>query len=119
MQSFETILIQTSKILENIRGIFEKNNIQQKLEKISKEINKENFLERPKKAKSLTKEKKFFEDLVLSFNNLKKEINNLKDLHSLGADEENDEITKDCELKLKDLVKDLKNRSLLFFVRGK
>ena len=101
-------------------GIFEKNNIQQKLDKISKEINKENFWKDQKKAKSLTKEKKFFEDLVLSFNNLKKEINNLKDLHSLGADEENDEITKDCELKLKDLVKDLKkNRSLLFFVRGK
>ena len=49
MQSFETILIQTSKILENIRGIFEKNNIQQKLDKISKEINKENFWKDQKK----------------------------------------------------------------------
>ena len=35
----------------------------------------ENFWKDQKKAKSLTKEKKFFEDLVLSFNNLKKEIN--------------------------------------------
>ena len=55
----------------------------------------------------------------MSFNNLKKEINNLKDLHSLGADEENDEITKDCELKLKDLVKDLKKIEVSCFCPGK
>ena len=59
-------LNQTNKILENIRGIFEKNNIQQKLDNISKEINKENFWKDKKKAKNFSKEKKFFEDLVLS-----------------------------------------------------
>ena len=60
-------------------------------------------MERQKKVKSVLKEKKFFEELLSSYNTFSKEIKNLEDLYKLGSDEKNDEVMKDCENKLNNL----------------
>ncbi len=47
-----------------------------------------------------------------------KDIKNLKDLHSLGNEEKNDEITKDCEIKLDESFKKIKKLEVACFLSG-
>ena len=47
-----------------------------------------------------------------------KEIKNLTDLNSLGIEEKNDEIIKDCEIKLQKLLIDLKQTEVACFLSG-
>ena len=72
-------------------GIFEKNEVKKKLDLISKETSKENFWKDQKKVKNILKEKKFFDFLISSYQNLVKDIKNIEDLHSLGNEEQNEE----------------------------
>ena len=53
MQNFENKLISAEKSLSNIRGIFDKNNVESKLKDLEKELLKENFW----KDKSLKQKK--------------------------------------------------------------
>ena len=80
-----------------------------KLKSINEETSKENFWKNQKKVKNTLKEKKFYEELTTSYRNFVKDIKNLKDLHSLGNEEKNDEIVNDCVLKLNELYKEIKN----------
>ena len=117
MESFEAILNQTDKMLKN-RGIFEKNDIEKKLEIISKETSKEGFWKDQKKAKNILKEKKFYENLTSSYKNFKKEINNLQELYSLGNEEKNDEVIKDCKYKLIEIISEIKKLEVACFLSG-
>ncbi len=99
-------------------GIFEKNDIEKKLEIILKETSKEGFWKDQKKVKSILKEKKFYENLILSYKNFKKEINNLKELHSLGNEEKNDDVIKDCENKLVEIIDKIKKLEVTCFLSG-
>ena len=77
-------------------------------------------MERQKKVKNILKEKKLYDYLISSHKKLSEEITNLRDLYNLGIDEKNDEIIKDCEIKLSELFKEIKKiRSIVFLVRGK
>ena len=78
MQSFETSFNQVKKILENIRGIFEKNDIEKKLKIIEQQTADDNFWKDQKKVKNILKEKKLYDYLISSHKKLSKEITNLK-----------------------------------------
>ena len=65
-------------------GIFEKNSIEEKLEKILQETSKDNFWKDQKKVKNILKEKKFFEDLISSYKNFILEAFKEKDINSLN-----------------------------------
>ena len=45
-----------------------------------------------------------------SFNSSTNEIKNLRDLYNLALDEKNDEILKDCDDKIKHLLKEIKKK---------
>ena len=86
MENFETILNYSEKSLSNIRGIFDKENIEDKIRELEKTTLKENFW----KDKDLVKKqsnKKKFEDILNSYKKTLKELNNLKDLYSLASQE--------------------------------
>ena len=99
-------------------GIFEKNEIKKKLDLISEQTSKESFWKDQKKVKNVLKEKKFFDFLVSSFQNLEKDIKNLEDLYSLGNEEKNDEIIKDCETKIGEIYNDIKKLEVSCFLSG-
>ena len=82
-------------------GIFEKNNIASKLQNIENELLQENFWKDKNKVKKTVKEKKIYEGILNSFNKTNLEIKNLKDLHKLAEDENNEEILQECAKKLK------------------
>ena len=99
-------------------GIFEKNEVKKKLDLISKETSKENFWKDQKKVKNILKEKKFFDFLISSYQNLVKDIKNIEDLHSLGNEEQNEEIIKDCNLKIEEIYNDVKKLEVSCFLSG-
>ncbi len=99
-------------------GIFEKNEVNKKLDLISKETSKENFWKDQKKVKNILKEKKFFDFLISSYQNLVKDIKNIEDLHSLGNEEQNEEIIKDCNLKIEEIYNDVKKLEVSCFLSG-
>ena len=80
-------------------GIFDKNNIFKKLEKLNKVSLEESFWKDQNKAKKIIKDKKLYEKIITSFDEVKNEVDNIKDLYNLGKEEKNDEILNDCEKK--------------------
>ena len=99
-------------------GIFERNKIENKLELITKESSKESFWKDQKKVKKILKEKNFYSNLISSYKNIHKEFKNLKDLHSLGNEEKNEEIISDCEIKIIEILKDIKKLEVACFLSG-
>ncbi|MBD1172179.1 peptide chain release factor 2 [Pelagibacterales bacterium SAG-MED05] len=99
-------------------GIFDKNNINLKLKEIEKILLSENFWKDKKKVKKTVKEKKIYEDILNSFNSSTNEIKNLKDLFNLALDEKNDEILKDCDDKIEQLLKLIKKNEINCFLSG-
>ena len=99
-------------------GIFEKNNIIAKLKEIEKTLLRENFWKDKKKVKKTVTEKKIYEDIVKSYKNFSKEIRNLKDLYDLAIEENNTEILEDCDKKIEQLIKDIKNAEINCFLSG-
>ena len=115
MQSFESSLKNINKVLENIK-VSLKNEIEKKLESITIETTKENF-GKIKKVKMFLK-KKFYDHIISSYKNLSEDIQNLKDLYSLGKEEKNDEIIKDCEIRLDESFKEIKKIEVACFLSG-
>ena len=78
----------------------------------------ENFWKDQSKVKKNVKEKNLFTKMVSSFKNSLNEIKNLKEIYSLGLEENNQEILKDCEKKLIEIGKEVKKkRNKLFFIK--
>ena len=67
MESFENKFIRTENILKNIRGIFDKNQVEIKLKNIEKELLKENFWKDKDLVKKIIKQKKSFEEILNSY----------------------------------------------------
>ena len=99
-------------------GIFEKNEVEQKLKKIEGDILKENFWKDKDHAKKTIKQKKIFENILNSYKNSLKEITNLEDLFNLAMQEKNDEIINDCNLKLLNIQKNIKTNEINCFLSG-
>ena len=99
-------------------GIFEKNSINEKLKELEKTLLSENFWKDKSKVKKTVKEKKIFEDILNSFKSSTNEIKNLRDLYNLALDEKNDEILKDCDEKIEQLLKQIKKNEINCFLSG-
>ena len=72
-------------------GIFEKNDIESKIQTFNKKIAESNFWKNKLSAQKILKEKKFLEDIFNNFNSAVNELENLEDLQEL-ASRENDNI---------------------------
>ncbi len=78
----------------------------------------ENFWKDKKKATKTVKEKKIYEDILNSYQKFSEEINNLKDLYNLALDEKNNEILQDCDIKINQLIKTIKETEFNCFLSG-
>jgi len=99
-------------------GIFENNNIALKLQEIEKTLLNQNFWKDKAKVKKTVKEKKTYEDILNSYQSSLQEINNLKDLYNLALEEKNDEILQDCDVKINQLLKTIKEIEINCFLSG-
>ncbi|RPG99770.1 MAG: peptide chain release factor 2 [Candidatus Pelagibacter sp. TMED153] len=98
--------------------MFENNNVASKLEELEKTLLSENFWKDKIKVKKTVKEKKIYEDILNSYKNSTQEINNLKDLYNLAFEEKNDDILQDCNLKINQLLKKIKQNEINCFLSG-
>ena len=78
----------------------------------------ENFWKDKKLVKKTVKKKKNFEDILNSYKNSLNEINNVKDLFNLATQETDDEIIQDCNLKINDILKEIKKSEINCFLSG-
>ena len=99
-------------------GIFDKNDIQNRLDGLSKSLLKENFWKDKKLVKQTVKKKKLYEDILNSYHNSVNELQNLKDLYDLAQQEKNDEIVNECNEKIKEIEIDIKKIEKKCFLSG-
>jgi peptide chain release factor 2 len=78
----------------------------------------ENFWKDKELAKKTVKQKKIFEDIFNSYNNSLKEIINIKDLFLLANQENDEEIIEDCNLKIEQILKEIKKNEINCFLSG-
>ena len=96
-------------------GIFDKHNIETKLEELEKTLLKENFWKDKELVKKTVKQKKIFEEILASYKNSTIEIKNLKELFDLAIHEKNDEIINECNLKIDQISQKIKKVRLIVF----
>ena len=99
-------------------GIFEKNNIKEKIQTFNKAIVKENFWKEKLSAQKILKEKKFLENILDEFNYTVNELENLEQLLELAAKENDLAVTKDCEKKINFLFNQIKKTEVSCFLSG-
>ncbi len=83
------------------------------LEKISSE---ENFWKDKSLVKKIVKQKKIFEDILNSYKNSFKDLNNLKDLYTLALEEEDEDTLKDCKIKINVILSEVKTSEINCFL---
>ena len=99
-------------------GIFDKEQVETKLNDLEKTLLQENFWKDKQLVKKTVKQKKIFEDILNSYKKSQSEINNVKDLFNLATQEKNDEIIQECNLKIEQILKDIKNNEINCFLSG-
>ncbi len=99
-------------------GIFDKNNIDQKIIDIDKQTQDKDFWKDNQKAKKIIKEKKSLENIKNSFTISLNEISNLEELYALAQKENDEEIIKDCEIKINTIFENLKGTEISCFLSG-
>ena len=67
MENFDTLFAATEKSLNNIRGIFDNENIENKIKELEKISLKENFWKNKDLVKKTVKQKKIFEEILNSY----------------------------------------------------
>ena len=95
-----------------------KNLINEKLEKLKKISEEKDFWKDQNKVKKIVKEKNHLENIISSFEKSKNEITDLKDFHSLGLEEKNEEILSDCNNKIKKILIQIKKNEVNCFLSG-
>ena len=69
-------------------------------------------------VKKTVKKKKFFEDILKSYKILSKDLNNIKDLFKLAFEEKDEEIIKECQRKISDVLLEIKKNETNCFLSG-
>ena len=82
-------------------GIFEENNIKEKINKFNKKILETNFWNDKLSAQKILKEKKFLENILDKFNFIVNELDSFEELSIIAIKENDIEVIKDCEQKIK------------------
>ena len=99
-------------------GIFEKNNIKDKLHVFDEKILQENFWKNKLLAQKILKEKNFFETIFQDFNFTLNELENLEQLLQLATKENDVAVIKDCKKKLNLLHAQIKKTEVSCFLSG-
>ena len=105
-------------LLKILGGIFDKNQIKDKLEDLEKKLQEENFWKNKDIVKKTIKQKKVFEEILSSYNNYFLELSNIQDLFKLAFEEKNEEIIKDCNDKIDEVLRNLKKIEINCFLSG-
>ena len=64
------------------------------------------------------KQKKFYEEIITSFNKSKKDLNDVKDLYVLAFQEKDEETIKDCNQKIDRILQNIKKNEINCFLSG-
>ena len=99
-------------------GIFDNNQVELKLSEIETAVQQENFWKDKSRAKKIIKQKKIFEDIVVSYRENLKELTNIKDLYNLATQEKDEDIIAECNLKIDEVQKKLKLDEINCFLSG-
>ena len=89
-------------------GIFEENNTKEKINKFNKKILDTNFWNDKLSAQKILKEKKFLENILDKFNFIVNELDSFEELSIIAIKENDIEVIKDCEQKIKLLLNQAK-----------
>ncbi len=104
------------KFFRELRSIFENNSIHSKLKSINQEIQNQNFWNNKIQAEAKLKEKKIYEDLLNSYDQILKDNNDLYDLYNLAIEENNDSIIQETIKNFKNLKKKAKLQEIKCFL---
>ena len=85
---------------------------------MEKTLLKENFWKDKDLVKKTVKQKKIFEEILNSYKKSLKDINNIRDLFNLAEQEKNDEIIQDCNIKINQIVHEIKKNEINCFLSG-
>ena len=103
---------------KTLGGIFDKNNVENKLKDLEKILLKENFWKDKNLVKKTIKQKKIFEDILNSYKKSLNDTSNIKDLFNLAEQENNEEIIHDCNIKIEHIVDEIKKNEINCFLSG-
>ena len=104
------------KLIKELRSIFEKNSIRQKLEKNNQKMLESGFWQNKSSSKKTIKEKKLYEDLINSYESSFKSLIDLDELNDLAIEEKNQLIKTEIlesVVKLKRLAKQNETKCFL------
>ena len=104
------------KLTTELRSIFEKNDIRQKLEKNNAKMLESNFWQNKSISQKIIKEKKLYEDLINSYENTSVSLTDLDELNNLATEEKNQSIIKEVLesiIKLKKTAKENETKCFL------
>ena len=104
------------KLTQELRSIFEKNNIQLKLESLNTKMLEANFWQDKDNSKKVIKEKKLFEDLINSLESSIIKLRDLNDLSELALEEKNDSVQKEVLINIKELRASVKKNEIKCFL---
>ena len=103
-------------LFKELRGFFEKQDIETKLFYLNKAIQEQDFWNNRDKAEKILKNKKNYDFLINSYNNFSKENKDLYDIYLMAKDENDDQIIKETLNKYKNLKEDLKKLEVKCFL---
>ena len=104
------------KSIKELRSIFDKNQIQSKLENYNKEMLDVNFWQDKLKSQKIIKEKKLYEELVNSYNESIKSLEDLDQLNELAIEEKNINIQNEILGNIKNLREIVKKNEIKCFL---
>ena len=97
-------------------GIFEKNKIKEKIKNFDVKVAEVNFWKDKLSAQKIVKEKKFLEKIFEDFNLAVNESQNLEQLLELAIKENDNDVIKDCEIKINLLLNQIKKTEVSCFL---
>ena len=104
------------KLIKELRSFFEKENVSEKLNNYSKLIEEPNFWQNKRKAEKILKEKNNLEKLLNNYKLITSESKDLFDIYELALDEENNELTNETEINIKELFNKVKQVEINCFL---
>ena len=104
--------------LKILGGIFDKEKIETILKELEKISSNKDFWKDQSLVKKTVKQKKFFEDIINSYKKQVKDLDNVRDLHNLALEENDDETIEDCNKKIIKILKDIKKNETICFLSG-
>ena len=104
------------KSIKELRSIFDKNQIQSKLENHNKEMLDVNFWQDKLKSQKIIKEKKLYEELVNSYNESIKSLEDFDQLNELAIEEKNINIQNEILGNIKNLKEIVKKNEIKCFL---